>query len=206
MKKKGSILKLMIIFVLIVLITCGAFFIRKNYVLSKLEKLANETAKATNYQYSIEIYDNKTVSNNQYWVKEDAFLAKLYSYEHKKEVSVVVYSNEQDYLILLNQGEEKICSTKESKDKVVKVRKLSEFYPYVYQHVRNEGVTIVEDSCNQKECYLLLAKNGDKFWVEKETGILVQMQIGDTIMKFSYTLNSVKEIEKPDTTGYKLIN
>ena len=117
-------------------------------------------------------------------------MAKLNLYENNQESTAVVYSKKADYLMLLNQKEEKIYSTKESKDKVVKIRKLSEFYPDVYEHVRNKGVTILEDRCNEKECYLLLAKNADKFWVEKETGIVVQMQISDMLVKFSYILNS----------------
>lgn len=207
MKKVAkSILRLIIILALIVFIVWGAFLLRKNYLLDKLENLANETAKTTNYYYSIEIYNDKTISSNQYWIKEDAFLAKLNLYENKQESTAVVYSKKADYLMLLNQKEEKIYSTKESKDKVVKIRKLSEFYPDVYEHVRNKGVTILEDRCNEKECYLLLAKNADKFWVEKETGIVVQMQISDMLVKFSYILNDVKDIEKPNTAGYKLVN
>ena len=65
---------------------------------------------------------------------------------------------------------------------------------------------IYSENLNGKDCYVITVGEDSKIWIEKDTGLVLKKQYNDKISVecISFEEDSVKEIYKPDLTGYEI--
>ena len=199
-------LKIIIIFIIVLILVISIFAYNnlKNIILlnSLEEKLTN--INTSNYSYTTEmITDNeKTITkcfvlNEKYYVEiekvNEKTIVKLYK-DNKDDI--ILYDKDGTILYKINgQTNSKI-------DMNILPTNPKYFALDIYAISKND----IKEISKEGKYYVLNTKNNYKYWVEKDTGIVVKILSLDTneSMSFEYNFNNVKEddIVKPDVSEY----
>lgn len=219
MKEKKMKKILFISIVVLILIILGTLiynFIKDDIIFSRIEnKLANVKI-GPNYSYTItnittdhEGKYKDELSTGEYYVKDDKFYAKLNSYGNEGNTTAIAYKDNTDDIILYDNGKEQIYKingkTNGKIDMEINKTDLKELSTGILSSIKDEVKDIIEEEKNEKSCYVVTTKNYDKYWIEKDTGIVIYYIYNNNyIFELNYTIGNVsdKDVIKPSTVEY----
>ena len=206
--KRNVVSNFLVLLIIIALLFVGLYITKYRIIISKVKSKLKDNIM-NNYSYTVTTNtNNESLSKSTYYVMNQNFCAKIKSVSNDNIISIVSYKNEDNEIILLNKNGEKYYKingkTNYKTDILIKPTNLKVFSEGIVNKIENMISEIVETEKNDKKCYLVIAKDGSTYWIEKETGIVISYIEDNYLYNLEYNINNVKgsDLVKPDTTEY----
>lgn len=218
MKEKSLKILLTVVIVILVLVIVGLVgynLLKNTLTMSKIETTLNNLNIGSNYSYSM---TNVTTGNEgkykddlsvgQYYVDEGKFYARINTYGNDGNNTAIAYKDGTDDIILYDDGENKSYKINgESNSEIdmeINPTDLKVFSQEILFRIKDNVDNIVEETKNDKECYVITTNDFNKYWVEKDTGIIISYIENNNSFDLSYTIGNVTDDDfvKPDTNEY----
>lgn len=215
-KTVKKILIVCIIILIILLAGLVIFNLSKNSIMmSKIENTLENLNIGTNYSYNMTFVttadDGKYEANlsmGQYYVNDGKFSAQIKTYGNNGNTVTIAYKDDSDDIILYDNGEKKEYKINGETNSEIKMEvnptNLKTYSQELIMNLKNNINNITEETKNGKECYVITTNDYDKYWIEKNTGIVISYIQGNDAFDLTYTIGNVddEDFVKPDTSEY----
>lgn len=202
-QSKHGFAKAILVLIGILVIVYLVFVIRNYFILKDIKEKASAYKNITNYTYTVKSDEVETTITK----KENLTRVELNQFG-EEERHAIIWSDSNTKEGVISFPEQKTATLANFSDMVANA-------PFVYATDIYSGIEadgkilytwIYTDEFNGKKCYVLCYGKNDKEWIEKDTGLLVKREI-DGMKTTEYTniqTNTVKEVYKPDLTGFEI--
>ena len=215
MKEKSLKILLTVVIVILVLLIVGLVgynLLKNTLTMSKIETTLNNLNIGSNYSYTMtnvttskegKYKDNLSIG--QYYVDEGKFYARINTYGNDGNNMAIAYKDSTDDIILYDDGENKSYKingeSNSDIDMEINPTNLKTFSQKILFRIKDNVDNIVEETKNDKECYVITTNDFNKYWVEKDTGIIISYIENNNSFDLSYTIGNVTDDDfvKPDT-------
>ena len=215
MKEKSLKILLTVVIVILVLLIVGLVgynLLKNTLTMSKIETTLNNLNIGSNYSYTMtnvttskegKYKDNLSIG--QYYVDEGKFYARINTYGNDGNNMAIAYKDSTDDIILYDDGENKSYKINgESNSEIdmeINPTNLKTFSQEILFRIKDNVDNIVEETKNDKECYVITTNDFNKYQVEKDTGIIISYIENNNSFDLSYTIGNVTDDDfvKPDT-------
>lgn len=205
-KKYNSKLKLLRnVLVLIIIIT---FIVvgRKICILTSLSNKAEAIKDRQNYHEKLESYNDGKMNILEFYYKDGKSITTISIYSEGSDViKRTIYKSEEETIDLIDNGQTKIM--KNNEDIIIEAMS---FTPNSLLENLFIAITTSIDkvNLNGQKCYIIRENNTEKF-IDANTGLTVKMidNQNNRTVDYKYEFGSVKDkdVTRPDTTGYTLM-
>lgn len=206
-KNKMKVLKLIIIFILLFIIfVIGRRTIMMTLLNSKGEKL--QGTMTNYYAKAITTYKDGYMSKTETYYKDGNFLTKHKLYKEGELITDI---------IIYKKDEEKIALAEYNDGKKVRLKNVvaggtgptMDTSTFESNLVASFSTKVEKLNIDSKECYVIKHHWGDRF-IDKETGFIVKEISYENNRVIDYYLEpgivKDEDIQRPDTTGYVLVD
>ena len=203
-KSKHGVAKAIVILIGLIVLAYLIFVMRNYFIIRDIKTKASEYKDITNYTYK-----SKTEELEITVTKKDNITRIDLNRFAEEDRNTIIWYNEEDKESIISFPEQK-------KARITNFSDVTASAPFLYANddmylgVESDGrilyTWIYTDEFNGKECYVICSSKNDKEWIEKDTGIVVKRESGDlgTSEITDIEVNTVKEVYKPDLTGYEI--
>ena len=201
-KKFNIIRNILIIIVLLILIIIG----RKTFILSSLENKAQEHQNGQNYYLKLESYSEGKMTITEAYYKEEKSLVEITTYSKGVgEIKQTLYKSGEEIFSLIDNGDTKVFQNMGD----ISVKPVAFTSNSIFGNLYMALTTSIDKvKLDGKECYIIKDGNTEKF-IDADTGLAIKLidNENNRTTDYQYKYNTVKDtdVEKPDTTGYKVI-
>ena len=207
MKEKNLKVLLTVVIVILILLIVGLVgynLLKNTMTMSKIEKNLDNLNIGSNYSYTM---INVTTGNEgkykddlsvgQYYVDEGKFYARINTYGNDGNNTAIAYKDSTDDIILYDDGENKSYKINgESNSEIdmeINPTDLKAFSQEILSRIKDNVDNIVEETKNGKECYVITTKEFNKYWVEKDTGIVISYIENNNSFDLNYSIGNVTD-------------
>lgn len=201
--KRFKILRnILLIIVVLFIILVG----RKTFILIRLENKAQESQNSKNYYLKLESYTEGKVTITEAYYKEEKSLVQINTYSKDLgEMKQILYKSGDERFSLIDNGKTKVFQ----KIGDISIRPVAFTSNFFFENLYTAITTSIDKiELNGKECYMIRDDNTEKF-IDVNTGLAIKMidnQNNRTIdYKYEYGVVTDTDVEKPDITGYTVI-
>lgn len=207
-KKKMKLRKKILIIILIVVIIFFIITLRKFIILSKIKKLSEEYINKNNFYaeiYSLE--NNGSITIRKSYNKGSKYLTKIDILgKDVNEIRKLTVYNDQDGqtgIIESGEGKKSILDEDVLGGEITINACLEQPTDFLQKIEFSVLSKITTEEYSYKECYLIEFPEGVRYWVDKETGLILREINAGTVNDFYYEFDTVKDedIAKPDITN-----
>lgn len=210
-----KILKIVLIIILIAFILVIAHTVRNYIIITNLQSKITSYSNSTNYYTkSIAHENNGTIITMDYYKKDNKEVVFLERNLNGEIVKLSIYNN----------GERTDTFIETSNSKTVKLNSGNLLAVNIYNYLETENnwqtilgsvvSFIMPTNYNGKDCYTItgfmsssaLSFDKQKVYVEKDTGLYVKLDEGETVTEREYEFNNVNDsiFTEPDISQYTL--
>ena len=218
MKEKNLKVCLIVVIIVLILIIVGMLaynVLKPNMIVSTIEEKQNALSIGSNYSYTMthttyvegDKYEYELVME-QYYVDNDKFSATINTYGNNGNTTAIAYRDNTDDIIIYDNGENKLYKINGESNTEVEMEinptDLKSFSQEILSRIKNNIDNIVEESKDDKDCYVITTKDFNKYWIEKETGIVISYIEDNDSFDMKYSIGNVTDdnFVKPNTSEY----
>mgnify|MGYP005760906743 FL=1 len=210
--KEGPVQKIFkaVLLVIAILIAIYCVFISRNIlILNSIQSKARQYIDLKNYSYETTGNLTDGYTSEFKFSKKDDITRTEATYFSDTEKSFIIWrnKNENQGILVYPKQQEAIETTFEQSDFGVGNFPIQLAFAGDTIKLLAFSSIISSEEVNGKDCYVIQISQNSKKWVDKETGLVLKEEInGMTTEIVDVQIDTVKEIYKPDLTGYEVIS
>lgn len=205
-KKSHGFIKAILILLMIVIAAYCIFFVRNLIILNSISDKMSELNECTNFSYASvsKAKDNSSETTIEYYKKDNLERLDI----HKDGATITTWYD--------SDSDKKVISIPVNREAEVSTVADWEFLHLPVETNLNYQNSIAymslvsyiySEEYNSKDCYVISFGEGQKTWIDKETGLVLKRETEQNVVEYSdIRMNELTDIYEPDLTGYEVEN
>lgn len=214
-KKVKKILRIVLLIIAILIVIVLANAIRNYVIITNLQNKISQYSDSTNYHMkSVANEGNGTIVTMEYYRKDNREVVFLERNINGEKSNIAMYNNGERTDIFTVTTDSKIAQLDSGTILSVNIYNQLETENNWQTFIESLFVKIRKTNCNDRECYEIngsassmpLISEGEKIFVDKNTGLLTKTVMNDIVSEREYEFNNVQDsiFVEPDISQYTL--
>lgn len=214
-KKGKKILRIVLLIIAILIVIVLVHTIRNYVIITNLQNKISQYSDSTNYHMkSVANEVNGTIVTMEYYRKDNREVVFLERNINGEKSNIAMYNNGERTDIFTVTADSKIAQLDSGTILSVNIYNQLETENNWQTFIESLLVKIRKTSCNDRECYeingsaspMSLISEGEKIFVDKDTGLLTKTVMNDIVSEREYEFNNVQDsiFVEPDISQYTL--